>query len=180
MFALVLIHNISTYMCLQIFYSHCLAHGSYVAIIKMKDWTCAQTTIIHGDVIKWKHFPRYWPFVRGIQRWLVNSPHKGQWRGALMFSLICTLNKRLNKQSWCWWFETSLRSLWRHCNDHRQSIYSWVKSYDNIFSCDFDFNFPTMSWFCSCHDSSHSVAWVVNNLLLNSKTCVGKIWLMSS
>ena len=41
------------------------------------------------DVIKWKHFPRYWPFVRGIHRWPVNSPHKGQWRGALMFSLIC-------------------------------------------------------------------------------------------
>ena len=34
-------------------------------------------------------FSRYWPFVRGIQRSLVNSPHKGQWRGGLMFSLIC-------------------------------------------------------------------------------------------
>ena len=43
----------------------------------------------HDDVIKWKHFPRYWPFVRGIHRLPVNSPHKGQWRGALMFSLIC-------------------------------------------------------------------------------------------
>ena len=43
----------------------------------------------HDDVIKWKHFPRYWPFVRGIHRSQVNSPHKGQWRGALMFSLIC-------------------------------------------------------------------------------------------
>ena len=43
----------------------------------------------HDDVIKWKHFPRYSPFVRGIQRSPVNSPHKGQWRGALMFSLIC-------------------------------------------------------------------------------------------
>ena len=42
----------------------------------------------HDDVIKWKHFPRYWPFVRGIHRSPVNSPHKGQWRGALMFSLI--------------------------------------------------------------------------------------------
>ena len=28
-------------------------------------------------------------FVRGIHRSLANSPHKGQWRGALMFSLIC-------------------------------------------------------------------------------------------
>ena len=43
----------------------------------------------HGDVIKRKHFLRYWPFVRGIHRSPVNSPHKGQWRGALMFSFIC-------------------------------------------------------------------------------------------
>ena len=43
----------------------------------------------HDDVIKWKHFPRYWPFVRGIHRSPVNSPHKGPWRGALKFSLIC-------------------------------------------------------------------------------------------
>ena len=42
----------------------------------------------HDDVIKWKHFPRNWPFVREIHRSPVNFPHKGQWRGALMFSLI--------------------------------------------------------------------------------------------
>ena len=42
----------------------------------------------HDDVIKWKHFPRYWQFVQGIHRSPVNSPHKGQWRGTLMFSLI--------------------------------------------------------------------------------------------
>ena len=36
-----------------------------------------------------EHFPRYWPFVRGIHRSPVNSPHKGQWGGALMFWLIC-------------------------------------------------------------------------------------------
>ena len=45
-------------------------------------------TYIHDDVIKWKYFPRYWPFVRGIHRSPVNSPHKGQWRGTLMSSLI--------------------------------------------------------------------------------------------
>ena len=43
----------------------------------------------HDDVIKWKHSPRHWPFVRRIHRSPVNSPHKGQWRGALMFPLIC-------------------------------------------------------------------------------------------
>ena len=51
----------------------------------------------YDDVIKWKHFPRYWPFVRGIHRSPVNSPHKGQWRGALMFSLIFAwINRSVN------------------------------------------------------------------------------------
>ena len=45
--------------------------------------------VVHDDVIKWKHFPRYWSFVRGIHRSPVNSPRKSQWRGALMFSLMC-------------------------------------------------------------------------------------------
>ena len=44
---------------------------------------------LHDDVIKWKHFLRYWPFVWGIDQSPVNSPNKGQWCGALMFSLIC-------------------------------------------------------------------------------------------
>ena len=49
--------------------------------IKMRTW--------YDDVIKWKHFPRYWPFVRGIHRSPVNSLHKGQWGGISMFSLTC-------------------------------------------------------------------------------------------
>ena len=49
------------------------------------------------DVIKWKHFPRNWPFVRGIYRSPMNFPHEGQWRGALMFYLICAwINDRVN------------------------------------------------------------------------------------
>ena len=51
-------------------------------------WRYGMETL-HDDVIKWKHFPRYWPFVRGIYLSPMNSPHKGQWRGALMSSLIC-------------------------------------------------------------------------------------------
>ena len=74
----------------------------------------------HNDVIKWKHFPRYWPFVWGIRRSSVKCPHKCQRRGALMFSLICALNKRLSKQSWVWWFETLSRWLWSHCNGPRE------------------------------------------------------------
>ena len=53
----------------------------------------------HDDVIKWKQFPCYWPFVRGIHRSPVNSPHKGQWGGTLMFSLICAwINSRVNNR----------------------------------------------------------------------------------
>ena len=67
----------------------------YRCIIQILENTCdsadvAYATVftkfqLYDDVIKWKHFPRYWPFVRGIHRSPVNSPHKGQWRGALMF-----------------------------------------------------------------------------------------------
>ena len=38
------------------------------------------------------------------------------------------LNKRLCKQSWGWWFDTSLRPLWRHCNDR-------FKSYAHLWEC---------------------------------------------
>ena len=41
----------------------------------------------------WRHqmeiFLRNWPFVPGIHRSPVNSPHKGQWRGTLSFSFKC-------------------------------------------------------------------------------------------
>ena len=40
--------------------------------------TAVMPQLSHDDVTKWKHFPRYWPFVRGIHRFPVNSPHKGQ------------------------------------------------------------------------------------------------------
>ena len=49
---------------------------------------CGAIHFQHDEVINWKHFPCYWPFVRGIHQSPVDSPHKGQWRGALMFSLI--------------------------------------------------------------------------------------------
>ena len=35
-----------------------------------------------------EHFPRDWLFMRWIHRSPVNSPHKGQWRGVSIFSLI--------------------------------------------------------------------------------------------
>ena len=54
-----------------------------------QDCLDSMNSAYHDDIIKWKHFLHYWPFVRGICQSPVNSPHKGQWRSALMFSLIC-------------------------------------------------------------------------------------------
>ena len=64
---------------------HCNSRFSVPLYIPWNTWY---------DFIKWKHFACYRRFVRGIQRWpVVNSPHKGQWHGALMFSLICAWTK---------------------------------------------------------------------------------------
>ena len=76
----------------------------------------------HDDVIKWKHFPRYWPFLRGIHRSPVNSPHKGQRSFDIFFDLHP--NKRLSKQWWGWWFETQSCSRWRHRNACNLGLYS--------------------------------------------------------
>ena len=43
---------------------------------------------LYEDVIEWKLFPRYWPFVRGIHRSPVTS-QRPVTRKALMFTLIC-------------------------------------------------------------------------------------------
>ena len=56
-----------------------------------RDVGCSVLRFIMMTSSNGNFFPRYWPFVRGIHRSPVNSPHKGQWRGALMFSLICVL-----------------------------------------------------------------------------------------
>ena len=68
----------------------------------------------YDDAIKWKHFPRYWPFVLGIDRSPMNSPHKGF---DVFFDL--RLNQQLSKQWIRRGFETPPRSLWRHCSEPR-------------------------------------------------------------
>ena len=81
---------------------------------------------------KWKHFPCYWPFVRGIHRSLVDYFHNGQWRETLMFSLMYAWKNTLNKQWSSQLFETPERSLWRQCKDHVCIIP--LDKHDNIIS----------------------------------------------
>ena len=89
---------------------------------QVKDHLAFLTTPIHDDVIKWKHFPRNWPFVRGIHldRPVTQRPVTRSFD--VFFDL--RLNKRLSKQPWGWWFETLSWSLWRHCNESNQGLYS--------------------------------------------------------
>ena len=71
----------------------------------------------HDDVIKWKHFPRNWPFVRGIHRSRGEFPTQRPVTRSFDVFFHLRLDKRLNKQSRCWWFETLSGPLWRHGNE---------------------------------------------------------------
>ena len=88
-----------------------------MSVGKRDPWKTSRGTMVahcHDDVIKWKHFPRYWPFVRGIHRSPVNSPHKGKWRGTLN-CVFFDLRQNIRLSKWRgWWFETPSRPLWRH------------------------------------------------------------------
>ena len=75
--------------CHDLYLQFVLCRNSYRTILPMPFTVIDMGDFLLYDVIKWKHFPCYWPFVRGIHRSPVNSPHKDQWRGALTFSLIC-------------------------------------------------------------------------------------------
>ena len=72
---------------------HGMANDVFIKLNLKFPWTPPD------DIIKWKHFPFYCPFVRGINRSPVNSSLKGQLRGALMFSLIFAwTNGRVNNR----------------------------------------------------------------------------------
>ena len=83
-------------------------------------WCCVAVSFMlyHDDVIKWKPFPCYWPYVQGIHRLPVNSPHKGQWSRALMFSLI-----------YAWingWVNNCEAGDLRHHHAHYEVIVMWI------------------------------------------------------
>ena len=67
-----------------------------------------------NDVMTWKRFPHYWPFVRGIQKLSLDSPHNGSdWSPVMKnfdVSFVVILGQLLNKQSSCQWFEMTEHS----------------------------------------------------------------------
>ena len=82
----------------------------------------------HGDVIKWKHFPRYWPFVRGIPRSPVNSPPKCQWRGCFPWSAPW-INGRVNNRE-----ADDLRRPHAHCDVIVMNAHCWQSTLTELMS----------------------------------------------
>ena len=58
----------------------------------------------HYDVTKWKHFPRYWPFVREFTG-PGEFPAQRPVTRTLNVFFDLRLNERLSKQPRSWWFE---------------------------------------------------------------------------
>ena len=96
----------------------------------------------HDDVIKWKHFPRFWPFVRVPGDFPTQRPVMRN------FDVFFDLrpNIRLSKHWWGWWFETPSHQLWRHCN--AQCKYYWF------------FGAQSVSMFISTINNYWSSQWI--------------------
>ena len=131
---------------------------------------CRLISIAHDDVIKWKHFPRYWPFVRGIHRSTVNSPQKGQWGRALMFSLIFAwMNGLVNNRE--------AGALRRHRVHYDVTVMCYLIYLDNIF----DKN--KLSWNIVNWTVGNKLQWNFNwnlNILFFNQLHVTVVWKMAS
>ena len=73
---------------------------------------------VHNDVIKWKHFPRNWSFVRGIHRSPANSLLKASDAELWCFSLIC---------AWisAWVNNCEAGDLGRYCAHYDVIVLQW-------------------------------------------------------
>ena len=100
--------------------------------VSMHNWQDIASYAWYHTWPLWRHrmktFPRYWPFVRGIHRSPVNSPHKGQWSKALIGFFDLRLNKR-----WRRWFGMPSRSAhWTLgdlndiLNEQYSSLFQWL------------------------------------------------------
>ena len=112
----------------------------------------------HDDVIKSKHFPRNWPFVR---EFTASGEFPTQRPVARSFDvfLYLRLNKRLSKQPWGWWFETPSWSLWRHRNVSPHSSL-WNPKQKTV-QC----NTTEMSCPCPIHSTRRCVFGSTNGLM---------------
>ena len=126
----------------------------------------------HDDAIKWKHFPHYWPFVLGIHRSPVNTPHKGRWRGALMFNLICAWTNGWANN----WDAGDLRRDRGHFDAIPMKCYAWhvhdgYDKYTELLRCPLGYLLIVYNW----------ISWLIRHIC-STANCVRKTcsWLVFS
>ena len=119
-----------------------------------------------SGVIKWKHSPRYWPFVRGIHRWPVVSSHKGPvtQNNPHVVTSSCHLTKR----------RLMVRSWWRHQMERFSALLalcagnspvpgefpsqkSVTRSFDVLFDLRLNKRLSKQSWDCWFETPSRSL-----------------------
>ena len=92
-----------------IFLNHCIQECWYIVFINIRIRKKACLSSYRKTNRLYKN-PKMSP---------VNSPHKDQWRGALIFC-VCTW---INNHCSCW-FKTPSRPLWRHSNGN--TAFEWL------------------------------------------------------
>ena len=115
------------------------------------------TSTCHDDVIKWKHFPRYWSFVWGIHRGPVNSPHEGQWRGT---SMCASINSWVN--------DGEASDLRRHHAHYDVNVMCEMKcitrdsSVYRVYNFSYSSHLIHVSWYnfayCNCVESDFKIS----------------------
>ena len=86
-------------------------------------WEQNVNVISHDDVIKWKHFPL--ALCEGNPEVTGEFPSQSPVTRGFDIFIDLRLNKQFSKQSRHWWFETPLRSLWRHCKDTGRFVWTF-------------------------------------------------------
>ena len=91
---------------------------------------------LHDDVMAWKRFLHYWPFVRGIHWWPTDSSSQSVNNADLAVLFVVSLKVVLNRYLI---FELlvigdAIRLMWRHWNDNRDvhvshHVFGFVAAY---------------------------------------------------
>ena len=92
----------------ELFYQHIEAKW-------MRRWT--KPSLVHAMMTSWNgnNF-RVTGLCAGNSLVTGEFPSRGPMTRNFDVFFALSLNKRLSKQSWGWWFKTPSRSLWPHCN----------------------------------------------------------------
>ena len=136
-----------------------------------------RSNLRHDDVIRWKHFPRYWPFVRWIHRSLEFPAQRPVMRSFYVFFDLCP-NKQLSTRWWGWWCETPPSPLLRHCNGSttwdRAYIYMKMSLLQHGHVVTNGFVFPLFRQMLQNTEKSTLNLWIVVNRKKCKRFLIGK------